>query len=85
MRITFAQYRNRFCMYRTYYALAKGIVKPDGFTMNVIELPDPRAKSRKKRWSVTTFRWRIFICRIFCAASSTARPSSVCVPNGSRR
>jgi ABC-type nitrate/sulfonate/bicarbonate transport system substrate-binding protein len=28
-------------MYRTYYALAKGIVKPEGFTMDVIELPDP--------------------------------------------
>ena len=41
MQITFAHYRNRFCMYRTYYALAKGIVKPDGFTMKVIELPDP--------------------------------------------
>ncbi|HKX49637.1 MAG TPA: hypothetical protein VJQ48_04325, partial [Candidatus Binatia bacterium] len=41
MQITFAHYRNRFCMYRTYYALAKGIVRPDGFTMKVIELPDP--------------------------------------------
>jgi ABC-type nitrate/sulfonate/bicarbonate transport system substrate-binding protein len=41
MQITFAHYRNRFCMYRTYYALGKGIVKPDGFTMKVIELPDP--------------------------------------------
>ena len=45
MRITFAHYRNRFCMYRTYCALIKVIVKPDGFTMNVIKLPHaPRQK-----------------------------------------
>jgi ABC-type nitrate/sulfonate/bicarbonate transport system substrate-binding protein len=28
-------------MFRTYYALAVGAVKPDGFNINVIELPDP--------------------------------------------
>ncbi len=41
MELTFAHYRNRFCMFRTYYALATGRVKPDGFDMKVIELPDP--------------------------------------------
>ncbi|MEX0805458.1 MAG: ABC transporter substrate-binding protein [Candidatus Binatia bacterium] len=41
MDLTFAHYRNRFCMFRTYYALAAGKVKPDGFDMKVIELPDP--------------------------------------------
>ena len=48
MQITFAHYRNRFCMYRTYYALAKGIVSPDGFTMKVIELPDPPSKEQEE-------------------------------------
>lgn len=41
MDLTFAHYRNRFCMFRTYYALAMGKVKPDGVAMKVIELPDP--------------------------------------------
>jgi ABC-type nitrate/sulfonate/bicarbonate transport system substrate-binding protein len=41
MDLTFAHYRNRFCMFRTYYALAVGRVKPDGFNIKVIELPDP--------------------------------------------
>ncbi|HEU4343258.1 MAG TPA: MqnA/MqnD/SBP family protein [Candidatus Binatia bacterium] len=41
MDLTFAHYRNRFCMFRTYYALASGKVKPDGLSINVIELPDP--------------------------------------------
>jgi ABC-type nitrate/sulfonate/bicarbonate transport system substrate-binding protein len=41
MDLTFAHYRNRFCMFRTYYALANGKVKPDGFNIKVIELPDP--------------------------------------------
>lgn len=41
MDLTFAHYRNRFCMFRTYYALASGKVKPDGLNIKVIELPDP--------------------------------------------
>lgn len=41
MDLTFAHYRNRFCMFRTYYGLASGRVKPDGVNMKVIELPDP--------------------------------------------
>ena len=41
MDLTFAHYRNRFCMFRTYYALAQGIIKPDGLNLSVIQLPDP--------------------------------------------
>jgi ABC-type nitrate/sulfonate/bicarbonate transport system substrate-binding protein len=48
MNLTFAHYRNRFCMYRTYYALAKGIIKPDGFTMSVIEVPDPPSRAQEE-------------------------------------
>ena len=48
MHMTFAHYRNRFCMYRTYYALAKGLVKPDGFTVSVIEVPDPPSHAHEE-------------------------------------
>jgi len=47
MDITFAHYRNRFCMFRTYYALAIGKVKADGINMKVIELPDPPSKEQE--------------------------------------
>ena len=48
MHLTFAHYRNRFCMYRTYYALAKGLVKPDGFSVSVIEVPDPPSHAHEE-------------------------------------
>lgn len=48
MELIFAHYRNRFCMFRTYYALAVGEVKPDGFNMKVIELPDPPSKEQEE-------------------------------------
>ena len=48
MNLTFAHYRNRFCMFRTYYALAVGKVKPDGIDMNVVELPDPPSKEQEE-------------------------------------
>ena len=48
MDITFAHYRNRFCMFRTYYALAVGHVRPDGINMKVIELPDPPSKEQEE-------------------------------------
>lgn len=48
MELTFAHYRNRFCMFRTYYALATGKVKPDGIDMKVIELPDPPSKEQEE-------------------------------------
>jgi ABC-type nitrate/sulfonate/bicarbonate transport system substrate-binding protein len=48
MEITFAHYRNRFCMFRTYYALAVGKLKPDGIHMKVVELPDPPSKEQEE-------------------------------------
>ncbi len=48
MNITFAHYRNRFCMFRTYYALAVGKVRADGIAVNVIELPDPPSKEQEE-------------------------------------
>ena len=48
MDLTFAHYRNRFCMFRTYYALAAGEVKPDGFNLKVIELPDPPSHEQEE-------------------------------------
>lgn len=48
MDLTFAHYRNRFCMFRTYYALTVGKVKPDGINMKVIELPDPPSKDQEE-------------------------------------
>ena len=41
MELTLAHYRNRFCMYRTYFALGEGIIKPEGFDLKGIEVPDP--------------------------------------------
>lgn len=35
-------------MFRTYYALAIGKVKPDGINMKVIELPDPPSKEQEE-------------------------------------
>jgi ABC-type nitrate/sulfonate/bicarbonate transport system substrate-binding protein len=48
MELTFAHYRNRFCMFRTYYALAAGKVKPDGFDVKVVELPDPPSHEQEE-------------------------------------
>lgn len=48
MQLTFAHYRNRFCMYRTYYAIGRGLVKPDGVTLSVIELPDPPSHEQEE-------------------------------------
>ena len=48
MELTFAHYRNRFCMFRTYYGLATGRVKPEGFDMKVVELPDPPSHDQEE-------------------------------------
>lgn len=48
MDLTFAHYRNRFCMFRTYYALATGKVNPEGFNLKVIELPDPPSREQEE-------------------------------------
>jgi ABC-type nitrate/sulfonate/bicarbonate transport system substrate-binding protein len=48
MELVFAHYRNRFCMFRTYYGLAIGAVKADGVDVEVIELPDPPSKEQEE-------------------------------------
>lgn len=48
MELTLAHYRNRFCMYRTYFALAEGLVKPEGFDLKVIEVPDPPSHAQEE-------------------------------------
>ena len=48
MDLIFAHYRNRFCMFRTYYALAQGIVKPDGLNVSVVEVPDPPSHAHEQ-------------------------------------
>jgi len=48
MKLKFAHYRNRFCMFRTYYALGIGKVRADGIDLEVIELPDPPSKDQEE-------------------------------------
>lgn len=48
MDLTFAHYRNRFCMFRTYYGLAVGKVRADGINIKVIELADPPSKEQEQ-------------------------------------
>ncbi|HXG52327.1 MAG TPA: ABC transporter substrate-binding protein [candidate division Zixibacteria bacterium] len=45
MELTVAHYRNRFCMFRTYYALAAGKVRPPGLRIEVVEVPDPPSRA----------------------------------------
>ena len=44
MRLRLAHYRNRFSMFRTYYALRAGLVKADGIEFTIIEVPDPPSR-----------------------------------------
>jgi len=44
MKLKLAHYRNRFSMFRTYYALRAGLVKADGIDLTVIEVPDPPSR-----------------------------------------
>ena len=48
MELTLAHYRDRFCMYRTYFALAEGLVKPEGFDLKIIEVPDPPSHAQEE-------------------------------------
>jgi ABC-type nitrate/sulfonate/bicarbonate transport system substrate-binding protein len=48
MQVTLAHYRNRFCMFRTYYAIAAGIVKADGLDLAVVEVPDPPSRAQEE-------------------------------------
>src|SRR5215831_15125726 len=44
MKLRLAHYRNRFSMFRTYYALGAGLVKTDGLDITVVEVPDPPSR-----------------------------------------
>jgi ABC-type nitrate/sulfonate/bicarbonate transport system substrate-binding protein len=44
MRLKLAHYRNRFSMFRTYYALREGLVKADGVELAIVEVPDPPSR-----------------------------------------
>jgi ABC-type nitrate/sulfonate/bicarbonate transport system substrate-binding protein len=44
MRLKLAHYRNRFSMFRTYYALRVGLVKADGIDFTITEVPDPPSR-----------------------------------------
>src|ERR1700730_6069959 len=44
MRLRLAHYRNRFSMFRTYYALGAGLVRADGIEFTVVEVPDPPSR-----------------------------------------
>jgi ABC-type nitrate/sulfonate/bicarbonate transport system substrate-binding protein len=44
MKLRLAHYRNRFSMFRTYYALRVGLVKADGLDVEVVEVPDPPSR-----------------------------------------
>ena len=84
MDLTFAHYRNRFCMFRTYYALAVGKVKPDGLNMKVVELPDPPSDEQEE----ALIRGDVQVANLylpnFRAASFKARRSSDSRRSGSR-
>jgi ABC-type nitrate/sulfonate/bicarbonate transport system substrate-binding protein len=44
MRLRLAHYRNRFSMFRTYYALREGLVGADGLEFKIVEVPDPPSR-----------------------------------------
>jgi ABC-type nitrate/sulfonate/bicarbonate transport system substrate-binding protein len=44
MKLRLAHYRNRFTMFRIYYALGAGLIKDHGIEWTVIEVPDPPSR-----------------------------------------
>ncbi|MBI4522842.1 MAG: ABC transporter substrate-binding protein [Deltaproteobacteria bacterium] len=48
MKLVFAHFRNRFCMFRTYYGLATGRIEPEGMDISVIEVADPPSDAQPK-------------------------------------
>jgi ABC-type nitrate/sulfonate/bicarbonate transport system substrate-binding protein len=44
MRLRLAHYRNRFSMFRIYYALRAGLIKEHGIELEVVEVPDPPSR-----------------------------------------
>jgi ABC-type nitrate/sulfonate/bicarbonate transport system substrate-binding protein len=47
MRLKLAHYRNRFSMFRTYYALREGLVRADGIELAIVEVPDPPSREQE--------------------------------------
>jgi ABC-type nitrate/sulfonate/bicarbonate transport system substrate-binding protein len=48
MRLTLAHYRNRFSMFRTYYALREGLVGADGIEFAIVEVRDPPSREQEE-------------------------------------
>jgi ABC-type nitrate/sulfonate/bicarbonate transport system substrate-binding protein len=44
MKLRLAHYRNRFSMFRIYYALHAGLIKPHDITLSVVEVVDPPSR-----------------------------------------
>jgi ABC-type nitrate/sulfonate/bicarbonate transport system substrate-binding protein len=44
MKLRLAHYRNRFTMFRIYYALGAGLIKDHGIEWTVVEVPDPPSR-----------------------------------------
>lgn len=44
MKLRLAHYRNRFSMFRIYYAIGAGLIKADGLDISVVEVPDPPSR-----------------------------------------
>ena len=84
MDITFAHYRNRFCMFRTYYALAIGQVKADGINMKVIELPDPPSNEQEDALINGDVQAANLYLPNFLRRSCRVRRFLASPPNGSR-
>jgi hypothetical protein len=84
MNLTFAHYRNRFCMFRTYYALATGRVRADGLNIKVIELPDPPSREQEQ----ALIRGEVQVANLylpnFLQRKLEERPLLVFAPNGNR-
>src|ERR1700742_4148863 len=84
MKLKLAHYRNRFSMFRTYYALRTGLVKTDGLEFEIVEVPDPPSRELED----VLIRGEVDISNVylpnFLERRLTARPSSVSSPNGNR-
>ena len=48
MRLKLAHYRNRFSMFRTYYALREGLVGADGIEFAIVEVRDPPSREQEE-------------------------------------
>ena len=49
MKLRLAHYRNRFSMFRIYYALGAGLIKPHDIALTVFEVPDPPSRELEER------------------------------------